>query len=69
MDTKEKNIAKYKLALCLSNIIAENKSGGKVNSINSLRKLAASSGLEYAIVQRISSGKKDPQFTTAPSII
>ncbi|MBV4358790.1 helix-turn-helix domain-containing protein [Pinibacter aurantiacus] len=64
MDNKEKNVAKYKLGLCLSNIIEENKKSGKVDSINSLRKLAASSGLEYAIVQLISSGKKDPQYTT-----
>jgi len=64
MDNKEKNIAKYKLALCLSNIIEENKKSGNVDAVSSLRKLAASSGVEYAIVQRISSGKKDPQYTT-----
>ncbi|MDH7459843.1 hypothetical protein QEG73_01095 [Chitinophagaceae bacterium 26-R-25] len=64
MDSKEKNIAKYKLGICLSNIIEENKKTGKLDAISSLRKLAASSGLEYAIVQLISSGKKDPQYTT-----
>lgn len=64
MDSKEKNIAKYKLALCLLKIIGENKESGDSSLVTSLRKLAASSGVEYAIVQKISSGKKDPQYTT-----
>jgi transcriptional regulator with XRE-family HTH domain len=68
MDAKEKMIAKYRLALGLSRIIEENKKSGNVELVSSLRKLAASSGLEYAIVQRISSGKKDPQYTTLLSL-
>ena len=33
-----------------------------------LRKLAAASGVEYAIIQKITSGVKDPQFSTLTAI-
>lgn len=68
MDSKEKSVAKRKLGLALQKIIEENKNKIGPNSITSLRKLAASSGIEYAIIQKISSGQKDPQFTTLVSL-
>jgi hypothetical protein len=41
----------------------------KQDQVTSLRKLAAASETEYSIIQRISSIKKDPQFTTVAAII
>lgn len=69
MNAKEKQLTKHRLGLCLQKILEENSNQGKVNSINSLRQLAASSGVEYSIIQKISSGKKDPQWTTVISLI
>ena len=68
MDAKEKLIIKHKLGLCIQKILEENSSKKEGNLIPSLRKLAASSGIEYAIIQKISSGKKDPQWTTIVSL-
>lgn len=68
MDSKEKTITKRKLGLALQKIIEENKNSKDLNAVTSLRKLAASSGIEYAIIQKISSGQKDPQFTTLVSL-
>ena len=68
MEGKEKLINKYRLGLAIQAIINENKSGMKENAIMSLRKLAAASGVEYSIIQKISSGQKDPQFTTILSL-
>jgi hypothetical protein len=62
LNTADKNIAKRNLAICIRKIIDSNKESG--DSVNSLRKLAASSSLEYSLIQKITSGKKDPQFTT-----
>lgn len=64
MDRKEKVIAKQLLGQCIQQIIDEVKNGKRAGKIDSLRKLAAASAVEYAIIQRITSGKKDPQFTT-----
>lgn len=68
MDAKEKLISKHNLGLTIQKIIEENKSKKDSKLITSLRKLAASSGVEYAIIQKISSGKKDPQWTTVVSL-
>jgi hypothetical protein len=43
--------------------------GKNQDLVTSLRKLAAASETEYSIIQRISSLKKDPQFTTVAAII
>ena len=69
MDAKEKTITKQKLGICIQKILEANSSKLEGLSIASLRKLAAASGVEYAIIQKISSGKKDPQWTTIVSII
>ena len=68
MDAKEKLISRHKLGLTIQRILEENKSKKDSKLITSLRKLAASSGIEYAIIQKISSGKKDPQWTTVVSL-
>lgn len=68
MDAKEKLISRHKLGLTIQRILEENKSKKDGKLITSLRKLAASSGIEYAIIQKISSGKKDPQWTTIVSL-
>lgn len=68
MDFKEKLLSRHKLGLTIQKIIEENKSRKDVKLVTSLRKLAASSGVEYSIIQKISSGKKDPQWTTVLSL-
>lgn len=69
MDAKEKLIARYKLGLTIQKIISNNLSKDGEGLITSLRKLAASSDTEYSIIQKITSGKKDPQFSTLAAII
>lgn len=64
MTSKEKTIAKKLLGQCILRIIEDNKKSSDKNAISSIRKLAAASGVEYSIIQKITSGKKDPQFTT-----
>jgi len=68
MENSEKAIIKKNLGSTIKAIIDENKATDIPNTISSLRKLAANSGVEYAIIQKISSGNKDPQFTTLVSI-
>lgn len=68
MDNREKILSKIKLGLALKEILSENASSPSSNSITSLRKLAAASEIEYSIIQKISTGQKDPQFTTLLSI-
>ncbi len=68
MDVKEKIISRHKLGLTIQRILEENKLKKDSKLVTSLRKLAASSGIEYAIIQKISSGKKDPQWTTVVSL-
>lgn len=68
MDAKEKLLSRHKLGLTIQRILEENKSKKDGKLITSLRKLAASSGIEYSIIQKISSGKKDPQWTTVVSL-
>ena len=69
MDAKEKLIARYRLALTIQKIISENVSKNVEGSVTSLRKLAASSETEYSIIQKITSSKKDPQFSTLIAIV
>ncbi len=69
MDVNEKLIARYKLAVTIQKIISNNTNRNEKGLATSLRKLAASSQTEYAIIQKITSGKKDPQFTTLAAII
>lgn len=69
MDAKEKLLARYKLALTIQKIISDNQTKTKDGLVTSLRKLAASSETEYAIIQKITASKKDPQFSTIAAII
>ena len=69
MDVNEKLIARYKLAITIQKIISNNTDRNEKGLVTSLRKLAASSETEYAIIQKITSGKKDPQFSTLAAII
>ena len=71
---KEKQIGIYKLGLTLQKIIEENKIASlsndqKHNAINSLRKLAASSRVEFSIIQKISTGKRNPSFSTILNLV
>ena len=68
MEGKDKLFNKYKLGLAIQSIIELNKKSADENAVTSLRKLAAASGVEYAIIQKISTGQKDPQFTTILAI-
>jgi transcriptional regulator with XRE-family HTH domain len=69
MDSKQKQEAKYKLGICINKIISQNKAKNNPNLVVSLRKLAAACDVEYSIIQKITSGKKDPQHTTIMSIV
>jgi hypothetical protein len=77
MENTAKQSIKLKLGLTLQQIIASNKvlaragkeSGKKDHlHVTSLRKLAASAGIEFAIIQKISSGKKNAEITTLVGI-
>jgi transcriptional regulator with XRE-family HTH domain len=74
MEKKDKNFLKHKIGFCIRKIIEKNKSLSKGENVStedlvtSLRKLAASSGIEYAIIQKIASGKKNPAYTTLVAI-
>jgi hypothetical protein len=69
MDAKEKLVARYRLGLTIQKIISNNTSEEEESLVTSLRKLAAASETEYAIIQKISSVKKDPQFSTLAAIV
>ena len=64
MTAKEKSEIKLRLGIAIQSIINRNKKASDGDAVTSLRKLAASSGVEYSIIQKITSGQKDPQFTT-----
>ncbi len=73
MEAKEKDNMKRKFAACLMKIINANKLQAKANAekgienldlVTSLRKLAAASGVDYATIQKIATGKKNPAWTT-----
>lgn len=68
MEGKDKVFNKFKLGLAIQAIISQNKKSEDPNAVSSLRKLSAASGVEYAIIQKISTGQKDPQFTTILAI-
>ena len=68
MDSKEKLLIRVRLAIAIKKLIEKNRDSGKPGAISSLRKLAAASGVEYAIIQKITSGVKDPQFSTINAI-
>ena len=75
MENKQKTLIKLKFGLCIRMLIQEQKSESntalntaKHTLIPSLRKLAAASGVEYAIIQKISSGQKNPELTTLVAI-
>lgn len=77
MENIEKNIIRVKFGLAIQKIISENKSIARENKnkgkkdhtlITSLRKLSASSGVEYAIIQRTVAGKKNTALTTIIAI-
>ncbi|NCU05124.1 MAG: hypothetical protein GXC73_14180 [Chitinophagaceae bacterium] len=68
MTVTEKNIAKLHLAICVRKLIDINKGLAGSPNVTSLRSLASNSGLEYSLVQKISTGKKDPQYTTLISL-
>lgn len=70
MKIKEKQYHKDKLAVCLSKLLAINKSDNSegLASVKSLRKLESSSGVSYPIIQKISKGERNPSLTTIVSI-
>ncbi|HSZ87237.1 MAG TPA: hypothetical protein VK787_14495 [Puia sp.] len=77
MENSEKQKIKSKLGITLKKIILENKAIVEANKkagekdhklISSLRKLAAASAVEFAIIQKISSGKKNAETTTLVAI-
>ena len=66
---QDKEYAPYRLGLALLKIIEANETAAqsgheKHKSIHSLRKLAAASRVEYSIVQKISTAKRNPSFST-----
>ena len=71
MEAKEKNIIKLKIGLCIQKLIAQQNEVKSVEvhkTISSLRKLAASSAVEFAIIQKIASGKRNPALSTLVAI-
>lgn len=78
MEIKEKSIIKAKFGSCIQRIIEENKFAAKATkqissrkdfrAITSLRKLAAASGVEFSIIQKISTGKRNPELSTIVAI-
>jgi transcriptional regulator with XRE-family HTH domain len=77
MENSEKQKIKLKLGFTLKRIILGNKAIAESNKkkgekdhrlITSLRKLAAASSVEYAIIQKISSGKKNAEITTLAAV-
>ncbi|MDQ2719430.1 MAG: hypothetical protein M3Z26_06655 [Bacteroidota bacterium] len=78
MEEEGKKYIKFKLATCLR-IILKNKKNleleNKVNNVEdirlvaSMRKLEAESGLSYTIIQKVSVGKRDIQFTSLITLV
>jgi hypothetical protein len=68
MNDHQKLIIRHRLGLAVQKLLAQNKHTASGEPVNSLRQLAASSDIEYYIVQKVSSGKKDPQWTTLVSL-
>lgn len=69
MNDNQKLIIRHRLGLALQKLLEQNKQVPAENdAVNSLHQLATAADIEYYIVQNVSSGKKDPQFTTLVSI-
>ena len=73
MDEKGKEHIKFKLATCFRIILNKKKKLEKKNKthriedlklVSSMRQLEADSGLSYTIIQTLSVGKRDVQFTS-----
>ena len=78
MQEKEKENIKLKLATCFRIILKNKKEIDLENKANdvedlrlvsSLRQLESESGLSYTIIQRLSVGKRDIQFTSLITLI
>ena len=68
MNDNQKLIIRHRLGLALQKLLEQNKQIPAEDAANSLHQLATAADIEYYIVQNVSSGKKDPQFTTLVSI-
>lgn len=68
MNDNQKLIIRHRLGLAVQKLLEQNKQTTASNAVTSLHQLATAADIEYYIVQNISSGKKDPQFTTLVSI-
>ncbi|MET0462614.1 MAG: hypothetical protein ABW007_05655 [Chitinophagaceae bacterium] len=68
MNDHQKLIVRHRLGLALQKLLLQNMQDASGENVDSLRQLGISADIEYYIVQKISSGKKDPQFTTLVSI-
>lgn len=68
MNDNQKLIIRHRLGLALQKLLDQNKQTPADNTVTSLHQLATAADIEYYIVQNVSSGKKDPQFTTLVSI-
>jgi len=73
METKGKEYAMLRVGTCLMKIISSNKLQAEKNKENniedlnlvySLRKLAASSTVDFSTIQKIATGKKNPAWST-----
>lgn len=71
MDTKNKDNIKLKLGLCLIKILDDKKLNDAENykTIDSLRKLESASGVSFPIIQNITVGKRNPEFTTIIALL
>jgi hypothetical protein len=78
MQEKGKEYIKFKLATCFRTILKNKKDlelENKANNIEdlrlvaSMRQLEAESGLSYTIIQNVSVGKRDIQFTSLITLI
>jgi hypothetical protein len=78
MESQEKDIIKLRFAVCLKKIIDTHKAKSKENKqkgiedvklVPSLRKLTASSTVDFATIQKIASGKKNPAWSTVVLIV
>ncbi len=70
METSTKRKIQLKIGITLQKIIQMKKASSKENHkiIKSLRNLSAASGIEYALIQKISSSSKNPALTTLVGI-
>ncbi|MCG2613124.1 hypothetical protein LZZ85_02495 [Terrimonas sp. NA20] len=68
MNDHQKLIIRHRLGIAVQKLVLQNMQDASGETVDSLRQLGVSADIEYYIVQKISSGKKDPQFTTLVSI-